>query len=41
MSLHQLSPAYRHAATLLRDRIRLLRRQLAQETDPDKAWHLK
>ena len=41
MSLRQLSPAYRQAAALLRDRIRLLRQQLAQETDPDKAWQLK
>ena len=28
MSLQQLSPAYRHAADLLRGRIRLLRQQL-------------
>ena len=41
MSLRQLSPAYRHAADLLRGRIRLLRQQLKQETDPEKIWHLK
>ena len=41
MSLQQLSPAYRQAADLLRDRIRLLRQQLRQETDPDRIWQLK
>ena len=41
MSLQQLSPAYRHAADLLRGRIRLLRQQLKQETDPYKIWQLK
>ncbi len=41
MTLAELSPAYRQAAQLLRDRIRLLRRQLAQETDPEEIWRLK
>lgn len=41
MTLAELSPAYRQAAQLLRDRIRLLRHQLAQETDPEEIWHLK
>ena len=41
MSLQQLSPAYRQAADLLRERIRLLRQQLRQETDPDRIWQLK
>lgn len=41
MTLAELSPAYEEAATLLRTRLRLLRRELAQETDPDKIWLLK
>lgn len=41
MTLQELSPAYRYAADLLRSRIRLLRQQMRQETDPDKIWHLK
>ena len=41
MTLAELSPAYRQAAQLLRDRICLLRRQLAQETDPEEIWRLK
>lgn len=41
MTLRQLSPAYREAAALLRARLQLLRRELSQETDPEKIWHLK
>jgi hypothetical protein len=41
MSLQELTPAYRHAADLLRSRIRLLRRQLKQETDPEQIWRLQ
>ena len=41
MKLSELSPAYEHAAQLLRDRLRLLRQQLAKETDPEEIWHLK
>lgn len=41
MTLSELSPAYREAAALLRARLRLLRQELAQETDPERIWHLK
>jgi hypothetical protein len=41
MSLQELSPAYQLAADLLRERIRLLRQQLKQETDPVIIWKLK
>ena len=33
MTLSELSPAYREAAALLRARLRLLRQELARETD--------
>jgi hypothetical protein len=41
MTLQQLSREYRHSASLLRDRLQLLRRQLSQEQDPERIWHLK
>ena len=41
MTLAELSPAYLEAAALLRSRLRLLRQALAQETDPERIWHLK
>lgn len=41
MTLAELSPAYQEAATLLRVRLRQLRQELAQETDPERIWHLK
>ena len=39
--LSQLSEDYEAAAALLRDRLRLLRRELSRTKDPEKVWHLK
>ena len=39
--LSDLSKDYEAAAALLRDRLRLLRRQLTQASDPEEIWHLK
>ena len=41
MTLAELSLCYEQAAVPLRARLRQLRQALAQETDPDKIWHLK
>lgn len=41
MTLAELSPAYQEAAALLRARLRMLRQELARETDPERVWHLK
>ena len=41
MTLAELSPAYEEAAALLRVRLRQLRQELTQETDPARIWHLK
>jgi uncharacterized membrane protein YccC len=41
MTLAELSLCYEQAAVPLRARLRQLRQELAQETDPDKIWHLK
>lgn len=41
MKLSELSPAYEYSAQLLRNRLRLLRQQLAKETDPEEIWQLK
>ena len=39
--LSDLSRDYEAAAALLRERLRLLRRELAKEKDPEKIWRLK
>ena len=41
MTLAQISVEYTKSAQLLRDRLRLLRRELAQAKDPEEIWHLK
>ena len=41
MTLAQLSKEYEAAAVPLRRRLSQLRRQLKEETDPEKLWHLK
>lgn len=41
MTLRELSPGYREAASLLRKRLRLLRRELAAAEDPEEIWHIK
>ena len=41
MSLAQLSPSYQEAAALLRVRLRQLRQELAQETNPENMWRLR
>ncbi len=41
MTMTELSVAYREAAVLLQDRLRLLRRSLAAAQDPEEIWHLK
>lgn len=41
MTLAELSVCYQQAAVPLRNRLRQLRQELAQETDPEKIWHLK
>ena len=41
MTLAQMSKEYDKSAQLLRDRLRLLRQQLAQAQDPEEIWHLK
>jgi hypothetical protein len=41
MTLAELSICYQEAAVPLRARLRQLRQELAQETDPDKIWHPK
>ena len=41
MTLRELSPAYREAAELLARRIRQLRLEVAQTTDPEEKWHLR
>ena len=41
MTLQELSISYEEAAALLRARLRLLRQQMAQSTDPDEIFHLK
>lgn len=41
MTLAELSVCYREAAQPLRLRLRLLRQELAVETDADAIWHLK
>ena len=41
MTLEQLSLAYQEAAVPLRARLRQLRLELAQATDPEEMFHLK
>ena len=41
MTLAQLSKEYEAAAVPLRRRLSQLRRQLKEETDPEKLWHLQ
>lgn len=41
MTLRELSREYRAAAEPLRNRLSLLRRELAAATDPEEIWHLK
>jgi hypothetical protein len=41
MTLQELSRCYEEAAVPLRSRLRQLRQQLSQETDPDKIFHLQ
>ena len=41
MTLAQLSKEYEASAALLRDRLRLLRQQLAEAEDPEEIWHIK
>ena len=41
MTLKEISREYLASATLLRDRLRQLRQQIAESTDPNEIWHLK
>lgn len=41
MTLQELSRCYEEAAVPLRQRLRLLRQQLSEETDPQKIFRLK
>lgn len=41
MTLREISVGYRQAAQPLRERLRQLRQELAQATDPEEIWHIK
>ena len=41
MTLKELSAVYDYSASLLRRRIRYLRRELNMTEDPEERWHLK
>ena len=41
MTLKEMSRDYEASAVLLRNRLRLLRQNLAATDDPDEIWHLK
>ena len=41
MKLAELSAGYEYSAKLLRQRLRLLRQQLAKAEDREEIWHLK
>ena len=41
MTLAQMSREYAESARLLRERLRLLRKMLAQAKDSEEIWHLK
>ena len=41
MTLAELSTLYEASAVLLRERLKLLRRQLRETQDPEEQWHLR
>ena len=41
MTLAELSTLYEASAVLLRERLKLLRSQLRESTDPEEQWHLR
>lgn len=41
MTLKEMSRSYEEAAVPLRNRLRQLRRALAQSGDPEEIWHIK
>ena len=41
MKLAQISREYRESARLLKDRLRLLRQELAEAEDPEEIWHIR
>lgn len=41
MTLSQMSACYEAAAVPLRARLKQLRQELAQATDPEEIWHIK
>lgn len=41
MTLKEMSRDYEASAVLLRNRLRLLRLELASAQDPEEIWHLK
>lgn len=41
VTLRELSPGYRHAASKLRAQLRALRKELKSATDPEERWHIK
>ena len=41
VTLSQLSAGYRQSAELLSDRLRLLRKLLAEASEPEEIWHIK
>lgn len=41
MTLQEMSRDYEASAVLLRERLRLLRRELVAARDPEVIWHLK
>ena len=41
MTLKEISRGYRAAAQLLRQRLCQLRRELREEEDPERRWHLR
>ncbi len=41
MTLQELSQCYEEAAVPLRNRLRELRKALAESTDPEEIWHIK
>ena len=41
MTLKEMSRCYREAAVPLRQRLKLLRKMLAQANDPEEVWRIK